>query len=118
MDLAMLLTIVGLLLTNAGFMFGMWKYFDAKNAKTEAKISRAYERFDEHKKECEAKYVMQNTCKLLHSTTVDNLKGVEGRMDIRFDKVEEKMRVTNDKLEKKIESAFSMILDLLKSKRE
>jgi hypothetical protein len=96
MDRVTLLTVLGLLLTNAGFLFGMWKYFDAR-------VSRVYARFDEHKKEIEKTYVRMDTCRLLHTSTADNLKGVENRMDVRF-----------DKLEQKVESAFGMILDLLK----
>jgi len=89
-------TIIGLLLTNAAFLFGMWKYFDAR-------IARTYQRFDEHKAEIEATYVRKDNCLLLHANTADNLKGVEMRMDIRF-----------DQLEQKVESAFKMILDLLR----
>jgi hypothetical protein len=93
-------TVIGLLLTNAAFLFGMWKYFDAR-------ISRVYMRFDEHRTQIEATYVRKDNCALLHSTTVDNLTGVENRMNVRF-----------DKLELKVESAFTMILDLLKNKQE
>jgi len=88
--------IIGLLISNAAFLFGMWKYFDAR-------ISRVYARFDEHKIEIAGMYVRKDNCQLLHNNTADNLKGVEGRMDIRF-----------DKLELKVESAFGMILDILK----
>ena len=89
-------TIVGLLLTNAGFLFGMWRYFDTR-------LSRVYGRLDEVKADTENKYVRKDNCALLHNNTADNLKGVEGRMDARF-----------DKLEKKVDDSFKLILDLLK----
>jgi len=84
-------TIIGLLLTNAGFLFGMWKYFDAR-------ISRVYARFDEHKNEISNTFVRKDNCHLLHTTTADNLKGVESRMDIRFDKLENKFDKLMDML--------------------
>jgi len=89
-------TIVGLLLTNAGFLFGMWRYFDTR-------LSRVYGRLDEVKADTENKYVRKDNCALLHNNTADNLKGVEERMDVRF-----------DKLEKKVDDSFKLILDLLK----
>ena len=89
-------SVIGLLITNAGLMFGMWKYFDAR-------LARVYMRFDEHKDEVEGKYVRKDNCSLLHSTTATNLIGVERRMDERF-----------DKLEKKVDDSFNMILSLLK----
>jgi hypothetical protein len=90
------LTVLGLLITNAGFLFGMWKYFDAR-------ITRVYSRLDEVKESVEGTYVRKDTCQLLHTSTAENLKGVEVRMDNRF-----------DKLEKKVEDSFKMILDLLR----
>ena len=89
-------TIVGLLLTNAGFLFGMWRYFDTR-------LSRVYGRLDEVKADTENKYVRKDNCALLHNNTADNLKGVVERMDARF-----------DKLEKKVDDSFKLILDLLK----
>lgn len=96
MDTPTLLVIIGLLLTNAGFLFGMWKYFDAR-------ILRVYLRFGEHKATIENTYVRQGDCKLLHNNTADNLKGVDSRINIRF-----------DKLESKVENNFAMVLDLLR----
>ena len=89
-------TIVGLLITNAGFLFGMWKWLDQR-------IGRVYERLDEVKNSVDSTYVRKENCNLLHNNTADNLKSVEGRMDVRF-----------DRLEKKVEDSFRLILDLLK----
>lgn len=91
-------SMIGLLITNAGFLFGMWKYFDAR-------LNRVYERFDEHKDTVEEIYVRRDNCTLLHNNTAQNLVGVESRMDIRF-----------DKLEKKVDESFAMIFELLKQK--
>jgi hypothetical protein len=91
-----ILTVLGLIATNGALLFGMWKYFDQR-------ISRVYERFDEHKEEIKNEFVKKESCDLLHNNTANNLRGVENRMDARF-----------DKLETKVESAFAMILDLLK----
>ena len=88
--------VLGLLITNAGFLFGMWKYLDTR-------VGRVYERLDEVKADVETKYVRKENCSFLHNNTAENLKGVEYRMDIRF-----------DKLEKKVEESFKMILELLK----
>ena len=89
-------TVIGLLLTNAGFLFGMWKYMDAR-------IGRVFERFDEHKNHIADKYVQKEYCKLLHDTASTNLLGVELRISEKF-----------DKLEKRVESSFQMILDIIK----
>ena len=88
--------ILGLLITNAGFLFGMWKYFDAR-------ISRVYARFDEHKQSIDCVYVRKDTCQLLHTSTAENLKGVEIRMDGRFDKLEAMLDRIFDKLENKVD---------------
>ena len=92
-------TVIGLLITNAGFLFGMWKYF-------EGRLSRIYVRFDEHKDEVEGKYVRKDNCSLLHNATATNLTGVEHRMDERF-----------DKLDKKVDESFSLILNLLRERK-
>jgi hypothetical protein len=92
-------TVIGLLITNAGFLFGMWKYFDAR-------LARVYERFDEHKDEVEGKYVRKDNCSLLHNNTASNLMSIEKRVDERF-----------DKLERKVEESFNMILNLLKGNK-
>lgn len=91
-------SMIGLLITNAGFLFGMWKYFDAR-------LNRVYERFDEHKDTVEGIYVRKDNCSLLHNNTASNLAGVESRMDVRF-----------DKLEDKVDKSFQLLLDLLKQK--
>jgi len=89
-------TVIGLLLTNAAFLFGMWKYFDSR-------LSRVYERFDEHKDHIEDRYVRKDNCKLLHDNTAANLIGVETRIAQRF-----------ESLEKKVEDSFKMILEIIK----
>jgi hypothetical protein len=92
-------TVIGLLLTNAGFLFGMWKHFDSR-------ITRVYSRLDEVKDSVDGTYVRKDTCQLLHTTTSDNLKGVECRINERF-----------NKLEIKVEDSFKMIIDMLKNGR-
>ena len=89
--------LVGLLITNAGVMFGMWKYFDSR-------LNRIYQRFDEYKNVTNETYVRKDHCTLLHSTASEYSKNAEARIEIRF-----------DKLEKKIQEAFDMIIDLLKN---
>ncbi len=70
-----------LLATNAGVAIGIYKYFNSK-------IDTVWKRFDEHKEHTEETYVRKDSCSLLHTTTADNLKGLEGRIDKRFDKLE------------------------------
>jgi hypothetical protein len=74
-------TIIGLLLTNAGFLFGMWKYFDAR-------LSRVYGRLDEVKDNIDKTYVRKDNCALLHNNTATNLLGLETRIEKRFDKLD------------------------------
>lgn len=78
---AELWTVIGLLLTNAGFLFGMWKYFDGR-------ISRVYQRFDEHKESVESKFVRKDLCSMVHTNTADHLTQLESRIEKRFDKLE------------------------------
>jgi len=91
-------TIAGLLLTNAGFLFGMWKYFDAR-------ISRVYERLDNVKCFVDSEFIKKEMCRVLHQNSADNFIGVEKRINDRF-----------TQLEKKVDDSFGMILDLLKQK--
>ena len=91
-----LLAVLGLLITNAGFLFGMWKHFDSR-------LSRVYERFDEHKEHVENKFVQKEHCKISHDSTANNLAGIETRISERF-----------DKLENRVENSFHMILDIIK----
>lgn len=90
--------LLGILITNAGFLFGMWKYFDTR-------LNRVYARFDEHKEDVESIYVRKDNCSLLHTNTASTLVGLENRLEVRLDKID-----------KKLEEAFQMIIDLLKLK--
>ena len=67
--------------TNAGVAIGIYKYFNAK-------LETVWNRFDEHKEKVEATYVRKDACQLLHTSTADNLKGLETRLEKRFDKLE------------------------------
>lgn len=98
MNLEQWITVFGLLLTNAGVLFGMWRYFDAR-------ISRVYIRLDEVKEKAEKDFVRKDLCKMMHDNTTTNLTGLENRISDRF-----------EKLEKKVEESFDMILELLKKK--
>jgi ribosomal protein S20 len=87
-----------LIATQVGAFVGMYKYFDSR-------INRSYERMDENKKEAEREFVRKESCKILHANTAENLIGTESRIVTRF-----------DKLDKKVEDMFNMIIDLLKTK--
>jgi hypothetical protein len=76
-----MIAIIGMLITNAAFLFGCWKYFDAR-------LSRVYTRMDEVREGIEEKYVRKDNCVLLHNNTADNLKGLEARIEKRFDKLD------------------------------
>ena len=95
-----LIAVIGMILTNIGFLWGLRKYFDGR-------ISRMYARLDEVKAQTELTYVRKDNCNLLHTATADNLFNTEKRMDVRF-----------DKLELKVENAFTMILNLIKNNKE
>jgi hypothetical protein len=95
-----IITIIGLLLTNAGFLFGMWKYFDGR-------FSRVYGRLDEVKNFAESTYVRRDNCAILHNSTADNLRGMEMRFDDRLDKLDEK-----------IENNFKLVMDMIRDSRE
>ena len=96
------ITIGGFLITNAGFLFGMWKYFDAR-------ISRVYQRFDEEMEGIKIGYVQKENCKLLHENTASNLMGLETRIEKRLDKLE-------IKLEDLIKDTLSKMLELVRNK--
>jgi hypothetical protein len=76
-------TVIGLLLTNAAFLFGMWRYFDGR-------ISRVYERLDEVKMFSDGKFVEKDMCKVLHDQGSLATTGLETRLSIRMDKLENK----------------------------
>ena len=88
-------TVIGLLITNAGFLFGMWKYFDAR-------ITRVYGRLDEVKDSVDEIYVRKDVCQVMHTQTASSLAGLESRIGERF---------TN--LEKEVRDNFKMILNIL-----
>jgi hypothetical protein len=73
--------LTGLLAANAGVNIGIYKYFNSK-------LDTVWKRFDEHKNKIEETYVRRDSCQLLHASTADNLKGLEIRIDKRFDKLE------------------------------
>ena len=91
MQLGELLTIIGLLIANAGFLYGMWKFLDGK-------IDRVYQRLDEVKDS----FVRKDMCALLHQATVkdiaDNVLRIEKSVE---------------KLEGKVEAYFKQILERL-----
>jgi len=103
-------TIVGLLITNASFLFGMWKYFDAR-------ITRVYERLDTVKKGLDETYVRKESCGILHTSTADNLKSVEGRIKDRLDKFEERMETAVTALDQKITNQMGQLFLILKNGR-
>jgi hypothetical protein len=76
-----LIAVIGMLVTNAAFLFGCWKYFDAR-------LTRVYARMDEVRDGIESNYVRKDNCILLHNNTADNLRGLEVRMEKRFDKLD------------------------------
>ena len=76
--------LASLLVANAGVNVGIYKYFNSR-------LDRVYARLDEVKEGVESRYVRKDNCALLHSNTADNLKGMEIRVDIRFDKLEKRI---------------------------
>lgn len=96
MDLLQWVALWTLIATQIGSNVAMYKYFDGR-------INRIYERFDNHKKYLDEKFVGKDICKISHDNTSTNLTGVETRMSTRF-----------DKLEKRVEDSFNMIIDMLK----
>ena len=87
-------TVIGLLLTNAGILFGMFKYLVARIEKVDEehdkKIARVYERLDEHKDLITNKFVQKDMCKVLHDQGALNVTGLELRLTSRMDKLENK----------------------------
>ena len=86
----------GLLLTNIGVIVGIFKYFNAR-------INRVYERFDEHKKTVENKYVLKEMCKIMHENSSSNLNGLEARINSSF-----------NELKKEVKDNFTVVIDLMK----
>lgn len=76
----------------------------SEEAKTnDAKIVRVYSRLDEHKNLIETKFVTKDVCQVLHENTASNLSGLESRITANF-----------DRLEKKIEDTFKLVLEKIK----
>jgi hypothetical protein len=90
-----IVSIGSLVITFGASQWGIYKYFDTR-------ISRIYERFDEHKKETEAKYVNKDLCKVMHDNNAENLNGLEKRIDARFDKVDQRLEDTFNNIDQKI----------------
>ena len=91
-------TVIGLLLTNAGVLFGMWQYFDNR-------IGRVYSRLDEVKNDAETKYVRKDMCSIMHASSVKEIEGIEDRMIARFEQVEGKV----DRMENKIDKVLAKL---------
>ena len=81
-----------LIATNVGINIGIYKYFNSRldklNAENDRKVNRIFERFDEHKKDMEEKFVRKDVCSVMHEQTANNLTGLETRMEKRLDKLE------------------------------
>ena len=76
----------------------------SEEAKTnDAKIVRVYSRLDEHKNLIETKFVTKDVCQVLHENTASNLSGLESRITANF-----------DRLEKKIEDTFKLVLEKIR----
>ena len=103
------LGIASLVLANVGASVGIYKYFDKRleklNADQDAKIARVYERLDEVKKDSDARYIRKDLCIMQHTQNTDNVKGLETRIEKRF-----------DTLEAKFEGMFNTITTLLRAK--
>jgi len=69
----------------------------------DAKIVRVYSRLDEHKNLIETKFVTKDVCQVLHENTASNLSGLESRITANF-----------DRLEKKIEDTFKLVLEKIR----
>ncbi len=84
--------LASLIATNVGINIGIYKYFnnrlDKLNAENDKKVNRIFERFDEHKKDMEEKFVRKDVCLVMHEQTAGNLSGLEVRMEKRLDKLE------------------------------
>ena len=98
MDMMQWVALWSLIATQIGTAVGIYRYFDSR-------INRSYERMDENKREAEREFVKKENCSILHANTADNLMGAETSLVTRF-----------DKLEKKVEEMFGMIIDMLKTK--
>lgn len=101
----------GLVFTFAASQWGIYKYFDGRltkqNSEHDVKIARIYERLDEHKKNIDDKYVMRNICEVLHKSTVNNLEGVEKRLDERLSAFEMRLENTFKSIDLKITALLS-----------
>lgn len=89
-----LITVISLLIANAGFLYGMWKFLilridqkDVEHKKIEAKM---WERLDEHKVYIDSNFVEKDMCKVLHNQGSLNTIGLETRITLRMDKLETK----------------------------
>ena len=85
-----------LIATQVGTAIGIYKYFNAR-------INKVYERLDNVKDNAKDNYVQKEMCKVMHDNNTSNLGGIETRINSRFERLEEK-----------VESAFNMIIGLLK----
>jgi hypothetical protein len=88
--------LVALIGTNAGISIGIYKYFDGR-------ISRVYERFDEHKKNVEESFVKKDLCKIMHDNSAANITGLENRLTIQV-----------KDLKKQVEDNFAVVIGLMK----
>ena len=98
-------TVIGLLIANAGFLYGMWKHLitqmEEYAREQSQKLSRVYERLDVHKKYIDDKFVLKDMCKVLHEQGTLNTVGLETRITLRMDKLESKFDQIIELLTKK-----------------
>lgn len=101
--------LASLVLANVGASVGIYKYFERRldkfNLDQDAKVARVYERLDEVKKDSDVRYIRKDICVIQHTQNTDNVKGLEARIEKRF-----------DTLEAKFEGMFNTITTLLRAK--
>jgi hypothetical protein len=87
--------ISSLVAVNVASSFGIYKYFQGKidelSLKQDEKVARMYARLDEVKDNTEKCFIRKDICGVMHQQTASNLKGLEDRIEKRFDKIELKL---------------------------
>jgi hypothetical protein len=93
------LGLASLIAVNAGINIGIYRYFNNR-------LDRVYTKLDSVKDDTRRDYLLKEVYTNEHLQIVENVKGIEERIEKRFDKVEDK-----------IEQVLWNITDLLKTEK-
>jgi hypothetical protein len=90
--------LISLIIVNAGINIGIYKYFNAR-------LDRVYLRIDDVKDKFDKNFVRKDVCSVMHTSTAESLKAIEGRINERL-----------DKLEKDVSENFTKLIELMTKK--